>query len=57
VEGHGRLWFVDSRLWHMDEDRRTPAFLEGRYRELDRRRFAGATVTLYALDGATTAGH
>jgi hypothetical protein len=56
IEGHGRLWFVNSRLWHMDEDRRTPGFLERRYRELDRRQFAGATVTLYDLDAGTTTG-
>jgi hypothetical protein len=50
AERHERLWFIDSRLWHMDEGRRTPGFLEHQFRELDRRQFAGVTLTLYALD-------
>jgi len=48
------LWFVDSRLWHMDPAGRTPSVLEERYQRLETRRFAGATVTLYALDGGPT---
>jgi len=47
--GHERLWFVNSRLWRMDEGLRTPGFLAVRYRELDRQEFAGATVVLYDL--------
>ena len=54
TEGFDRLWFVGSRLWHMDPAGRTPSVLEGRYERLDTRRFAGATVTLYALDGGLT---
>ena len=50
TEGFKRLWFVDSRLWHMDPARRTPSVLEDRYEKLDRRSFSGATVSLYALD-------
>ncbi|MFH1690541.1 MAG: glycosyltransferase family 39 protein [Candidatus Eisenbacteria bacterium] len=50
AEGHERLWFVESRLWHMDEALRTPIVLGELYREVDRREFAGATVTLYDLD-------
>ncbi len=48
--GRERLWFVDSRLWHMDEAQRTPGVLDERYRRLDSREFAGAKVTLYDLD-------
>ncbi len=54
VQGHERLWFVESRLWRMDEDLRTPIVLGELYREVDRREFAGATVTLYDLDERTT---
>jgi hypothetical protein len=54
TEGLTRLWFVDSRLWNMDSTGRTPSVLEGRYERLDTRRFAGATVTLYALDRGPT---
>lgn len=54
TEGLTRLWFVDSRLWHMDPGGRTPSVLEERYERLETRRFAGATVTLYALDGSPT---
>ena len=53
--GHERLWFVNSRLWRMDEWLRTPGFLAERYRELDRREFAGATVVLYDLREAPVA--
>ena len=53
TEGSARLWFVDSRLWHMDPAGRTPSVLDARYERLDTRRFAGATVSLYALDGST----
>ncbi|MCK4408858.1 MAG: hypothetical protein KAW67_02165, partial [Candidatus Eisenbacteria sp.] len=51
TEGLKRLWFVDSRLWHVDSARWTPSVLEERYERLDTRRFSGATVSLYALDG------
>ncbi len=50
TDGFTRLWFVDSRLWHMDAARRTPSVLEERYEKLDTRSFSGATVSLYALD-------
>jgi len=50
TEGLSRMWFVDSRLWHMDPARRTPSVLEERYEKLDTRSFSGATVSLYALD-------
>jgi hypothetical protein len=50
TEGFKRLWFVDSRLWHMDPARRTPSVLDERYERLDSRSFPGATVSLYALD-------
>ncbi len=50
TDGFRRLWFVDSRLWHMDAARRTPSVLEERYEKLDTRSFSGATVSLYALD-------
>ena len=48
--GRARLWFVNSRLWRMDEQLRTPGFLDERYRELDRHELAGATVVLYDLN-------
>lgn len=47
--GHGRLWFVDSRLWHMDPELRTPELLETDFEAVERREFAGVTVTLYDL--------
>jgi hypothetical protein len=56
VEGHERLWFVESRLWRMDGNLRTPIVLGELYREVDRREFAGATVTLYDLDERPTTG-
>ena len=50
VGDHKRLWFVNSRLWRMDEGMRTPAVLDGLYTELDRVELAGVTVTLFDLD-------
>ncbi|MBN2565556.1 MAG: hypothetical protein JXB46_07575, partial [Candidatus Eisenbacteria bacterium] len=52
--GHDRLWFVDSRLWFIDKNRRLPAYLDASYRLLDRREFAGATVSLYQLENQSS---
>jgi hypothetical protein len=50
TEGRGRLWFVESRLWFIDPDRRLPAYLESRYALLDRREFAGVELSLFDLN-------
>jgi len=53
VAGRGRVWFLDSRLWHADPARRVPAYLEGRFARIDERGFDGVTVVLYEQgDGA-----
>jgi uncharacterized membrane protein len=52
TEGHRRLWFVNSRLWHMDPGMRTPAALDGAYPRLDRVGFAGVKLSLYDLSGS-----
>lgn len=51
LSGHRRVWFVESRPWHVDPDGRIPAYLESRYERLETRVFTGATVTLYTLGG------
>ncbi len=55
VPGHDRLWFVDSRLWHADPERRVPAYLEGRYRRAAEETFDGVRVVLYELAPAVPA--
>jgi 4-amino-4-deoxy-L-arabinose transferase-like glycosyltransferase len=52
TEGSSRLWFVDSRLWSIDEKRSLPAFLNATYLLMDRETFPGATVSLYRLRAA-----
>jgi 4-amino-4-deoxy-L-arabinose transferase-like glycosyltransferase len=45
-----RLWFVDSRLWFADPDRRIPGYLERNYRRVDEHGFPGVRVSLFELD-------
>ena len=54
VSGRHRLWFVESRLWHIDPDGRVPRFLDERYGLEERTEYPGVTVSLYALDAAGT---
>lgn len=49
VEGHTRLWFVDSRLWFADPDRRIPEYLGGSYGLIEDVDFPGVRVSLYRL--------
>jgi len=48
--GKRRLWFVESRLWHMDPSERTPRVLEERFERLDSREFDGVRLKLYELE-------
>jgi hypothetical protein len=45
-----RLWFVESRPWFADPDRRIPAYLERSFRRLDEQSFPGVRVSLFELD-------
>jgi uncharacterized membrane protein len=49
IEGHGRLWFLDSRLWHADPSRRVPAYLDEHFARVDETSFDGVRVVLYRL--------
>ena len=50
VEGRGRVWLVDARLWFTDPGGRIPRYLNTRYGEGEQTPFPGNTVTLYVLD-------
>jgi hypothetical protein len=51
VGGAERVWFVDSRLWKVDRERRTPRVLSEIYEETRSTVFPGARVTLYRTPG------
>ncbi len=53
LTGHHRLWFVSSRLWHVDPEGRIAAYLDSRYELLDLVRFPGVKVSLYSLGEVT----
>ncbi|MBD3368547.1 MAG: hypothetical protein GF405_10335 [Candidatus Eisenbacteria bacterium] len=42
-----RVWFVESRWWHVDPGRRIPTYLDAFYRPVEEASFPGVTVTLY----------
>lgn len=50
LDGGSRLWFVDSRLWFSDPQRRIPAYLDGRFEREEAVDFPGARVGLYNLE-------
>jgi hypothetical protein len=56
VEGHRRLWFIDTRLWFIDEERLLPAYLDASYRLVDRQEFAGAVLSLYDVADRSLVG-
>jgi len=49
IPGHDRLWFVESRLWATDPERRIPSYLTERFSVIEERRFDGVRLSLHDL--------
>jgi len=54
--GHARLWFVRSRLWHVDPDGRIARYLGTHHELVQTASFPGVSVELYELHDSDATG-
>jgi len=52
-----RVWFIESRWWHVDPERRIPAHLDAAREVLSEAELPGVRVTLYGARAAEGSGH